>query len=155
MRGKPISKRKISPDSRFNNETVAKLINYVMVDGKKYTATSIVYKALDDLAEKTKLTPVEALEKALVNVQPRLEIRARRVGGANYQVPVPVQPHRQLTLSFRWLINAARANRGKKEFWESLSQELHSACKGEGDAVRKRDDIQRMADSNRAFAQFA
>ena len=104
---------------------------------------------------KTKSDPVRALEKALDNVKPRLEVRSRRVGGANYQVPVPVSGDRQIALGLKWLIEAARKSRGSKEFWESLSRELVLAYNGEGEAVRKREDVQRMAESNRAFAQFA
>lgn len=155
MRGKKAPVRKIRPDELYNSETVSKLINYMMYDGKKQTARKIVYQALEELGTKTKATPVEALEKALENIKPKLEVRARRVGGANYQVPMPVAPARQVALSFRWIIDASRKSRGSKASWESLAGELIAAYKGEGEAIRKRDDMQRMAESNRAFAQFA
>jgi small subunit ribosomal protein S7 len=155
MRGKQSTKRKIAPDEIYNSEVVAKLINSVMLDGKKGLARRIVYKALEDLGTQTKSEPMVALEKALDNVKPKLEVRARRVGGANYQVPMPVAADRQLNLAFRWIIAAARKGRGSKEFWESLSRELVASYKNEGEAVRKREDVQRMAESNRAFAQFA
>lgn len=155
MRGKQAPKHKIVPDEIYNSELVTKLINYVMLDGKRNVARSIVYKALEDLSEKTKLPAAEALEKALGNVKPKLEIRSRRVGGANYQVPMPVNTNRQNSLALRWTIQAMRKARGKRQSWEALSSELYAAFKGEGEAVRKREDVHRMADANKAFSQFA
>ncbi|MCA9379317.1 30S ribosomal protein S7 [Candidatus Dojkabacteria bacterium] len=155
MRGKQITPRKILPDEKYNSEIVTKLINYAMQDGKKATARTAVYNALEDLSAKTKSDPVEALEKAIDNVRPAKEIRARRVGGANYQIPVPVAERRQLYLALSWLIDASRKHRGGKPFWQSLSGELFAAYNNDGDAIRKKEDMQRMAESNRAFAQFA
>ncbi len=143
------------PDELYNSVLVSKFINRVMLDGKKSIAKTIVYKAMDDLGNKTKSDPVRALETALDNIKPKLEVRSRRVGGANYQVPVPVNGDRQIALAMKWLIAAARSARGSKESWESLSNQLILAYNGEGEAVRKREDVQRMAESNRAFAQFA
>ena len=155
MRGKAVKKHVITPDEIYDSVVVSKLVNRVMFAGKKSIARTIVYKAMEDLGNKTKTDPVRALEIALDNVKPKLEVRSRRVGGANYQVPVPVMGDRALALGMKWLINAARNSRGSKESWESLSKELFLAYNGEGEAVRKREDVQRMAESNRAFAQFS
>lgn len=155
MRGKQAKKRYIAPDDRFNSEVVSKFINYVMYDGKKSIARDIVYKAIEDLGSKTKSDPVEALEKALSNVKPKVEVRSRRVGGANFQVPVQVNPSRQLALAFKWMIEGARSARKTGEFWESLSRELQSAFKNEGNAVKKKEEVHRMAEANKAFSQFA
>jgi small subunit ribosomal protein S7 len=155
MRGKPIIKKPIQPDEVYASSAVSKLINYVMLDGKKNTARKIVYSALEELGRETKVKPVEALEKALQSVMPTLEIRSRRVGGANYQIPMPVRGDRQMALAFKWIIEAARKNRGAKEFYKALACELAGAYKGEGAAVKKREDTERMADANRVFAQFA
>jgi small subunit ribosomal protein S7 len=155
MRGKQVKKHVIHPDEVYNSVLVSKLINRVMLDGKKSIARGIVYKALEDLGKKTGVDPIRALEKAIDNVRPKLEVRSRRVGGANYQVPVPVAGDRQLALTLRWIIGVMRNSRGSKETWEVLSRELFSAYNGEGEAIRKKEDVQRMAESNRAFAQFA
>ncbi len=155
MRGKQAPKRKISPDKIYNSELVSKLINYVMVDGKKQTATTIIYKAIEDLQVKTKTKGVEALEKAIDNVKPKIEVRSRRVGGSNFQVPVPVNSGRQLALAVKWILEAARGARKNTEFWEVLSRELQNAYNKEGSAIKKREEIHRMADANKAFAQFA
>ncbi|MBL8014579.1 MAG: 30S ribosomal protein S7 [Candidatus Doudnabacteria bacterium] len=155
MRGKKANNRKLAPDHKYSSELVSKLINYVMYDGKKNAAREIVYKAMSDLEAKTKSTAMEALEKALENVKPRVEIRSKRVGGANLQVPVPVSPERQVSLALRWIIDAMRKSRGSKESWQALSTQLHAAFNNEGDAVRKREDVQRMAESNRAYAQLS
>lgn len=155
MRGKQAPKRVIAPDTTYNSELVGKLINYVMLDGKKTIATRLVYQTIEDLAQKSKLSGVEALQKAIDNVKPKVEIRARRVGGANHQVPVPVAPERQISLAIRWVLAAARKNRGSKQSWEALSKELMNALNNEGDAVRKREDMQRTAEANRAYAQFS
>jgi small subunit ribosomal protein S7 len=153
MRGKKAPKRRLLGDEVYGSVVVSKFINYVMLDGKKATARSIIYGALEELAAKTKEKPVDALEKALMNVRPKLEIRARRVGGANLQVPTPVRPERQMALSFRWIIDAARKARKNDEFYKVLSRELIAAYNGEGSAVRKREDVMKMAEANRAFAQ--
>jgi len=155
MRGKQAKKRQIKPDEVYGSEVVSKFINYIMLDGKKATARYIVYKALGDLSSKTKTDAVEALEKALNNVKPRTEVRSRRIGGANFQVPVPVNPSRQLALGFKWIIEAARNARKTEEFWVSLSRELMNAYKNEGAAVKKKEEVHRMAEANKAFAQFA
>lgn len=155
MRGKKAVIRKISPDRKYQSELVSKLINYIMYDGKKTVATDIVYKALEELEQKTKSPAIEALDKALSNVKPRVEIRSKRVGGANLQVPVPVTAERQVSLAFRWIIDAMRKSRGAKESWQTLSIQLQAAYNNEGDAVRKREDVQRMAESNRAYAQLS
>lgn len=155
MRGNKNISRKVNPDEVYGSEVVTKFINYIMMDGKKTVAQEIVYNALEMLGKNTKTAPVEALEKALDNVKPKLEIRSKRVGGANLQVPTPVPPYRQLALAFRWLIGSARDARKKDAFWIVLAKELEMAFNNEGNAVRKRDDVQRMAEANRAFAQFA
>jgi small subunit ribosomal protein S7 len=155
MRGKQSTPRKIIPDEKYNSETVSKLINYIMFDGKKTVAREAVYNALEELSIKTKTDPVAALEKAIDNVRPAKEIKSRRVGGANYQIPVPVADRRQLYLTITWLVDASRKHRGGKPFWQSLSAELFAAYNNEGDAIRKKEDVQRMAESNRAYAQFA
>ncbi len=154
MRGKQSQKRTISPDPKFNNLLIAKLINYVMLDGKKTTAQRAVYGALEIISEKTKLDPVEVFQKALDNVAPNLEVKSKRVGGANYQVPMPVRGDRRITLAYRWILVAARAKKGSP-IAERLASELMEAAEGTGAAVKKKEDVQRMAEANRAFAHFA
>jgi len=154
MRGKSAVLRVIAPDSKFSNVQVAKLINYVMVDGKKTTAQDIVYTAFDIISEKTKSDPVEVFENALKNTMPSLEVKSKRVGGANYQIPMPVRGERRLALSFRWLLDTTRHKKGRP-MAQKLADELIAAAKGEGDAVRKKQDVQRMAEANKAFAHFA
>jgi small subunit ribosomal protein S7 len=155
MRGKQAKKRVIKPDEIYKSEVVSKMINYVMYDGKKEVAREITYKSLEDLGARTKTDPVEALDKALNNVKPKVEVRSRRVGGANFQVPVQVNPSRQLALGFKWIIEAARNGRKSDEFWVSLSRELQNAYKNEGTAVKKKEEVHRMAEANKAFSQFA
>ncbi len=154
MRGKRASKRVIAPDPKFNSVTIAKLINYVMERGKKSTAQAVVYGAFAIMAAKTKQDPLAIFDKAMKNVTPILEVRSRRVGGANYQVPIEVRGERKLALAFRWLLIAARTRKGKP-MAEKLADELISASKGEGTAMKKREDVHRMAEANRAFAHFA
>ncbi len=154
MRGKAIPKRRIKPDPKYNRLDIAKLINYIMRRGKKTIAQKIVYKAFEIIAEQTKKDPFEIYHKALKNVGPSLEIRGRRIGGANYQIPFPVADNRRQILAFRWLITAAKARRGKA-MAEALASELMDAAKGEGAAVKKREDTNRMAEANKAFAHFA
>ena len=154
MRGKGAPKRTISPDPKFNSLTIAKLVNYVMERGKKTTAQKVVYDAFDLMAEKTKQDPVAVFDRALKNVTPILEVRSRRVGGANYQVPVEVRGERKLALAFRWLLLAANTRRGAA-MAEKLADELMAAARGEGTAIKKREDVHRMAEANRAFAHFA
>lgn len=154
MRGKKAVKRGILPDPKYGNVTVAKFINYIMRDGKKTTAQRIVYGALEMISEKTKRDAVEVFETALKNVQPTIEVRSKRVGGANYQVPFPVRGDRRQALTFRWIIGAANAKKGRS-MAEKLSSELMAAAEGEGDAIKKKQDVHRMAEANRAFAHFA
>jgi small subunit ribosomal protein S7 len=154
MRGKSATARVVDPDSKYGNVQVAKLVNYVMFDGKKTTAQDIVYTAFDIISEKTKSDPVEVFETALKNTMPSLEVKSKRVGGANYQIPMPVRGERRLALSFRWILEVARSKKGRP-MAEKLADELMAAAKGEGDAVRKKQDVQRMAEANKAFAHFA
>ncbi|NMC51557.1 30S ribosomal protein S7 [Candidatus Kuenenbacteria bacterium] len=154
MRGKQSPKRKIKPDVKYHRLDISKLINYIMRDGKKAVAEKIVYDALDYIAGKTKEDPMATYEFALRNVAPALEVRGRRVGGANYQVPFPVSDDRRQVLSFRWIIAAAKSRKGRP-MAHALADELLDAAKGEGSAVKKREDMHRMAESNKAFAHFA
>ncbi len=154
MRGKRAPKRQIAPDPKYNSVMVAKFINHVMRDGKKTLARRIVYKCFDILAEKTKQKPLEVFEKAVRNVAPVVEVKGRRIGGANYQVPVPVTGDRKYFLAYRWIIEAAR-NRKGKPMSEKLADEMLAALNNEGDAIKKKQDVQRMAEANRAFAHFA
>ncbi len=154
MRGKPASKRPLQPDSRYNSTQVAKFINYIMERGKKNVARDIVYSAFDLIEKKNGQPGYDVWMKAIVNVSPSLEIRAKRVGGANYQVPVEVRPERRFTLACRWIIEASQKRKGKP-MREKLAQELIDAANGEGAAMKKKEDVQRMAESNRAFAHFA
>ena len=141
-----------SPDAVYGSVRVAKLINSIMHDGKKDTARLLVYAALDSLKDAG--DPVALFEEALKNVEPSVEVRSRRVGGANYQVPVEVRPERRLALALRWIINAARAKSGSP-MSERLASELRAAAKGEGEAVTKRENVHKMAEANKAFAHFA
>jgi small subunit ribosomal protein S7 len=155
MRRKIKNKKELSPDARYDSQKVAKLVNYVMEDGKKETARKVVYGAFTAVKEKTKNdNPLEVFETALKNVTPLMEVRSRRVGGANYQVPVEVRGDRKLTLAYRWLLIAARDRKGKP-MAEKLADELIAASKNEGTAIKKREDVHRMAEANRAFAHFA
>lgn len=153
---RPVKNRNIvGPDMKFNSVRVEKFINSVMWDGKKSTARKVVYDALDIIKEKTKTdNPVELFDTAIRNVGPAMEIRSRRVGGANYQVPREVRPERKQALAFRWILNAARSAKGKP-MAERLAQELIAASNNEGPAIKKREDTHKMAESNKAFAHFA
>ncbi len=153
MRGKKAIKRALKPDPKYGNVQLAKFINYIMKGGKKSTAQTIVYQALDIITRKTKKEPLSVFEEAIKNVQPQVEVRSRRVGGANYQVPLPVSLSRQNALTFRWIIGAARVKKGPMA--ETLAVILSEAAQGLGDAVKKRDDVHRMAEANKAFAHFA
>lgn len=153
MRGKRASERKIAPDPVYKSVTVARLINYVMLDGKKSVAAQMVYDAIEKAAAKVKKDPMDLVDGALSNVKPNLEIRSRRVGGANYHVPMPVSESRQETLALRWIVKIARNKKGK-EFSEILGDELVAAFKGEGDAVKTKIDTEKMAEANKAFAHF-
>lgn len=155
MRGKPAKKRDIKPDMIYNSVTVAKFTNYLMLDGKKAIAQGIVYGMLEKLAEATKMEPVAALEQVLTNLKPKVEVRSRRVGGANYQVPVPVSEERQASLAMRWLINFSRANRGGSTYEDSLFREALAAFNKEGVAYKKKEEIHRMAEANKAFSHLS
>ena len=146
-------KRTWRPDLKYGSETLTRFINAVMWDGKKDTARTVVYDALAKIKEGD-ADPLETFETALRNVSPLMEVRSRRVGGANYQVPREVPQNRRLALSFRWIINAARNKKGKP-MADKLATELLLAAKNEGDAIKKKDDMHRMAESNKAFAHFA
>jgi small subunit ribosomal protein S7 len=146
-------KRIIVPDSKFNNPTVAIFINKIMLGGKKSTATSVMYDAFKLIEEKEGKEPVSVFQQAITNTTPLLEVRPRRVGGANYQVPVEVRKGRDLALSMRWLIKSSR-ERGGKSMAEKLAAELIDASKGQGNAVKKREDTHKMAEANRAFAHY-
>ncbi len=154
MRGKRAKIRVIAPDPKYGSALIGKFINQVMQRGKKSVAQKIVYKSLDSISKSAKKDAVKVFDEALRNVQPQLEIRTRRVGGANYQVPMPVRGERQNALAFRWIIGAARAKKGQ-EMAEKLATVLLEASQGLGDAVKKRDEVHRMAEANKAFAHFA
>ena len=142
------------PDSKYNSESVSRFINTVMWDGKKDTARAIVYDALDILAKDGETDALETFETAIRNVSPLMEVRSRRVGGANYQVPREVPQQRRVSLAYRWLISAARAKKGKP-MAQKLAEEIKLAVNNEGSAIKKKDDMHRMAESNKAFAHFA
>ena len=146
-------KRKIKLDSKFNNLVIAKLINHVMRRGKKSTAQKIVYDAFDIISNKTKGDAIEIFEQALRNVSPEVEVKSRRIGGANYQIPVAVMGERKTTLGLRWLIDSARGRKGAP-MQEKLASEIMEAAEGKGTAVKKREDVYKMAEANRAFAHF-
>ena len=154
MRGRPAPKRHIPADPRFGSVVVEKLTNTIMRRGKKTIARAIVYDALEIIEEKTKQNPVEVFDTAMKNVMPIMEVRSRRVGGANYQIPIPVRAERKTALAFRWIIGAAKSSKGKP-MAVKLASEIMAAANNEGAAVKKRQDVQRMADANRAFAHFA
>ncbi|HUV16275.1 MAG TPA: 30S ribosomal protein S7 [Pelolinea sp.] len=153
MRRTKPEKRVIDPDIRFNNTNVQVLINHVLKQGKKSTATRIVYNALDIIEDKLKKNPVEVFEMALRNVGPAMEVRPRRVGGATYQVPIEVDHHRKLTLSIRWIMAATKSRSGKS-FAEKLAAELMEAAENQGSAIRKKEETHKMAEANRAFSHF-
>ena len=147
------AKRTVLPDPKFKDQVVAKFINMLMLDGKKSVAEHVVYGALDQVVEKTKGEPLEALTKALDNVRPMVEVKSRRVGGATYQVPVEVRSERRATLAMRWLVDAAR-KRGEKSMDRRLAGEILDAMENRGTAVKKREDVHRMADANKAFSHY-
>jgi small subunit ribosomal protein S7 len=154
MRKKRVHKNKHQSDLQYGRVDVGRFINYVMRDGKKTTAEKIVYSAFDRIKKETKKEPIEIFELALANTSPQLEVASRRVGGANYQVPREVRPERRFILSIRWIVDAARKKKGKP-MAEKIAAELIAASKNEGDAIKKKLDMHRMAESNRAFAHFA
>ena len=146
-------KRKINPDVRFNSVQVHSFINRVMKRGKKSLATRLVYDAFDLIGERTKKNPLEVFEQAINNVSPVMEVKPRRVGGATYQVPMEVPPHRQFALATRWILTATR-ERGGKSFAEKLADELIDAANNTGSAIRRREETHRMAEANRAFSHY-
>jgi len=148
-----IPARKVLPDPVYNDVRVSKLINNVMLDGKKGLAQKIVYDAFDSIKESTGEEPIEVFNKALENVMPQLECKARRVGGANYQVPIDVRPERRLTLGLRWIVFFART-RSERTMKERLAAELMDAANGTGGAFKRKEEMHRMADANRAFAHY-
>ncbi len=148
-----VPKREVLPDPVYGSVAVAKLINSIMLDGKKGTAQQIVYGAFDIIEKQTGENPVEVFEKAMNNIMPQVEVKARRVGGANYQVPVEVRPDRKQTLGLRWLTKYTRL-RGEKTMAERLAKELMDASNNAGASVKKREDTHKMAEANRAFAHY-
>lgn len=148
-----VPKRDVLPDPVYHSKTVTKFINKVMLSGKKSVAQRVVYDAFEEIRAKTGKDPLEIFETALKNVMPVLEVRARRVGGANYQVPVEVRPDRRMTLGIRWLVNYARM-RGEKTMDARLSGELMDAANNTGAAIKKKEDTHKMAEANKAFAHY-
>lgn len=153
MRRTKPEKREVLPDIRFSNTNLQVLINHVLKQGKKSTATRVVYDAMDIIEDKLKKNPVEVFEAALRNVGPVMEVRPRRVGGATYQVPMEVDASRKLALAIRWIMAASRA-RGGRSFAEKLASELMEAAENQGAAIRKKEETHKMAEANRAFSHF-
>jgi small subunit ribosomal protein S7 len=153
MRKKRSDKRFSKPDPKFNDILVSKFINCIMYDGKKSVARNVVYNAFEIIENKTKKTGLEVFKKAVSNTQPLIEVRSRRVGGATYQVPTEVRPERRTALAMRWIKTYAR-QRNDKSMSLKLAQELISASNGEGSSVKKKEDVHRMAEANKAFAHF-
>lgn len=154
MRGKQAPKRDIRPDPKYGSVIVAKLINYIMEGGRKTVSQKIVYGAFDMVAQRTSKPPLDIFDNAMRNLQPAVEVKSKRVGGANYQVPIPVRGERRLALAFRWMIAAAAARKGRP-MADKLADEIVAASNNEGDAIKKKNDVIRMAEANRAFAHFA
>lgn len=152
-RRRVVAKRIVLPDPKFGNVTLAKFMNMVMVSGKKSVAERIVYGALDSVQEKLTKDPLEVFDEALENIAPMVEVKSRRVGGATYQVPVEVRPSRRQALAMRWLVEFSR-KRGEKSMAQRLAGELIDASQGKGAAVKKREDVHRMADANKAFSHY-
>ncbi len=153
MRKRRAVKRDVLADPIYNSKLVTKLINQIMQDGKKGTAQKILYNAFDMIKEKTNQDPMEVFEKAMENIEPALEVKSRRVGGANYQVPIEVKPARSQALALRWLVNYSRL-RGGHTMAENLANEIIDASNGVGAAVKKREDTHKMAEANKAFAHY-
>ena len=153
MRKRRATKRDVLPDPIYNSKVVTKLINTIMYDGKKGIAQSILYEAFDIVKERTGAEPLTVFEKAMENIKPTLEVKSRRVGGSNYQVPVEVTPARSQALGLRWLVKYSR-DRGGKGMAENLANEIIDASNGTGAAVKKREDTHRMAEANKAFAHY-
>ena len=153
MRKKRAIHRRVTPDPKFGDELISRFVNSVLQDGKKNIARSIVYSALEQIGQKTDKNPLDVFKKAVDNASPLIEVRARRVGGATYQVPTEVRLERRTALAIRWLINYAQ-ERSDKSMSQKLAAELLAASTGEGGAVKKKDDVHRMAEANKAFAHF-
>ena len=155
MRGKLKVKKELTPDLVYKSVKVSKFMNYIMEKGKKNTARKIVYNMFDEIKEKTKsANPLEVFELALSNTAPNVEVRSKRVGGANYQVPVEVRPERRAALSMKWIIEAARSKKGAP-MAKKLADEVIASSKNEGEAIKKKENTLRMAEANKAFAHFA
>ena len=152
-RRREVPKREILPDPKYHNAEVAKFVNVLMTRGKKSVAERIIYGAMDQIHKKTGKDPVEVFTQALSNVRPMVEVKSRRVGGATFQVPVEIRPERKINLSIKWLIDYSRA-RGEKTMMDKLAAEIIAASKGEGAAIKKKDDTHRMAEANKAFSHF-
>ena len=148
-----VAKRDVLPDPIYNSKLVSRLINNIMQDGKKGTAQTILYNAFDLIAEKTGREPMEVFEEAIEKIMPVLEVKARRIGGANYQVPVEVRPERRITLGLRWLVQYSRS-RGEKTMEQRLANEIIDAANNTGASVKKREDTHKMAEANKAFAHY-
>ncbi len=153
MRKRRAVKRDVLPDPIYNSKVVTKLINQIMQDGKKGTAEKILYQAFDMVKEKTNQEPMEVYEKALENIKPLLEVKSRRVGGSNVQVPIEVDDDRSQALALRWIVNYAKTRNGRS-MAENLANEIIDAANGVGGAVKKRDDVHKMAEANKAFAHY-
>ncbi len=149
----PVARRDVLPDPLYKSKLVTRLINRIMVDGKKGVAEQILYNAFELVQERSGKDPMEVFDQALKNIMPVLEVKARRVGGANYQVPIEVKPDRRTTLGLRWLVNYARL-RGEKTMQERLANEILDAANNTGAAVKKREDTHKMAEANKAFAHY-
>ena len=153
MRKKRAEKRYVKPDPKFNDVIISKFINSLMYEGKKAKARNLVYRAFSIIEEKTKKPGLEVFKKAMSNVQPIIEVRSRRVGGATYQVPMEVRPERRIALAFRWIRDYSRS-RGEKSMSAKLAGELLAASNNEGNSIKKREDTHKMAEANKAFAHF-
>ncbi len=152
-RRREVPKREVLPDPKFGNQDLSKFVNVLMTAGKKSVAERILYGALEQVAKKSGKDPIEVFNTALVNAKPQVEVKSRRVGGANYQVPVEVRPSRRMALAMRWIREAAR-KRGEKSMGMRLAGELVDAAEGRGGAVKKREEVHRMAEANKAFSHF-
>ncbi|AHB36794.1 30S ribosomal protein S7 [Spiroplasma apis] len=153
MRKHQAEKRDVLPDPVYNSKLVTKAVNKIMLDGKRGTAQHILYKAFEIIKEKTNTNPIEVFNKAIENIKPHLELKVRRIGGANYQVPIEVSSERKVTLALRWLINYSRL-RNEKEMIDRLANEIIDASNGVGGSVKKREDTHKMAEANKAFAHY-
>ena len=154
MRKSQAPVREIIPDPKYNSQLLSRFIGKLMLDGKRTTAQEIVYSAFEQIKEQTKQDPIEVFEQAIKNISPAVEVRARRVGGSTYQVPIEVQPRRRTQLAIRWIVETSRGKRGKP-MAKRLATELMDAAKEEGSAFKKKEDVHKMAEANRAFAHYA